>query len=154
MKVFVLKLIKAKPFIRSYITAVADYPVDHVWTDVEKQVTDKVIIRQGDIELEWNCSLSTTRLNRVLLHWNKSKLYFYTDENRCTWNKMLPLSEHIFNELKVLDPFKLLVTTTGYQTPERVKRKIRKVIIDVVNKVFAGEQENKEQKEQEQEQAR
>jgi hypothetical protein len=135
--------------------ASVDYSEDHKWTEVERRVIDRVIIEQDGIGLEWDCLLDYARLNRIFIDWGRVSTYFYVKGDKCILDKMLRTSRGILNELKVLDPFKLMVISAGYKKmPDHLRKKIRQAIFDVIDKVFESHgQEQDQEQDQDQEQS-
>ena len=146
MKIQILRSEYSKHgFPQYYSVAEVDYPVDHKWTDVEKQVADKIVVKQGDIELEWVPSLNSksyTGLNRVFLYWYKGSTYFFIlKESHYDIDEMLPLSKQIFEKLEEeLGPFKLMIKSSqNNEIPKHIRKKIKQIITKVTNEILDKE---------------
>jgi hypothetical protein len=127
-------------FPQHVVVAEVDYPIDHKWTDIEKQVTDRIVVKQGDIELEWEHSFgieSRAYLNRVFLYWCKKSTYFFISKDfDCGIDETLPLSKQIFEKLgEELGPFKLMIKSgQNNEIPKHIKKKIKQVITKITKK--------------------
>ena len=132
-------------FPQYYSIAEVDYPIDHKWTGIEKQVTDRIVVKQGDVELEWEHSFgikSYAYLNRVFLYWCQSPVYFFISKDfDCDIDETLPLSKQIFEKLEEeLSPFRLMIKSgQNNEIPKHIRKKIKQVIAKVTNEILNKE---------------
>jgi len=111
------------------VVAEADYPIDHKWTDIEKQVANRIAVKQGNIELEWDHYCGTRSygyLNRVFLYWCQKPAYFFVSNSSsydCDTDRILPLSKRIFEKLEEeLSPFELMIKSgQNKEIPKHIK---------------------------------
>jgi hypothetical protein len=149
MKIQILRNEHGKHGFPQYVTAAeVDYPTDHKWTDIERQVADRIVVKQGDIELEWEHSLgirSYAYLNRIFLYWGRKPTYFFIpDDSGYDIDRVLPLSKQIFEKLEEeLSPFRLMIKSgQNNEIPKHIKKKIKQVITKILGKEEVTKNEN------------
>ena len=127
------------------MVAIVHYPVEHVWTDIERKVIDRLVVEQDGIELEWDCYVDHVRLNRVFVYWNNHTAYFYVNDPEYDMDQVLFLSQQILQELvSKLSPFKLMVSTNKIMT-NHVRKIVRQIIVNVVKKNYSDQRQSRDQ---------
>ena len=124
-----------------YLAANIDYPEEHKWTTLERQLVERMRVSQDNIELEWDCSYSISGnmfLNRVFIRYENKTICFYIS-GRFIYdiNQVLPLSKQIFEKAQELNVFKLMIVCNqNPKLPENIRKKIKQVINKITNQVL------------------